>query len=78
MAKRKLRVGDRVLFRDLPFEPGGFITTVEYNVALHIGYRYGVQWDDGQHITGYLSNDLEFLPNGLEVAWDWLEANGYG
>jgi hypothetical protein len=78
----KFSVGDRVRLRDYPRGCSGTITkrdiAAEYvYVRGDGGYRYGVQWDDHTRSDGYRQSTLELAPNGLEVAWEWLEANGY-
>jgi hypothetical protein len=76
----KFKVGDRVFFRSNPREAMGIITEILFVVSFGIdddGYRYRITWNNGSSYTGYHSWELYFAPNGLEVAWSWLEDNGY-
>jgi hypothetical protein len=74
MSKRKLRVGDRVRYVGA-LNSRGTITRCRPDDD---GYRYVVHWESGNHHAGYTQSTLELIQNGLEVAWRWLEDNGYG
>jgi hypothetical protein len=69
------RVGDRVRFRGASMGETGIITE-RYKVEGG-RFHFRVRWDAVNHEAGYTQWDLELAPNGLEVAWEWLDEHGY-